>query len=249
MAGYLRKYVGTYRVLANYDLEKNDYPRVESGQIDTSFDDIYIDCSYGNQIYHFGQSTLVAYIPSKGRGRNITKTLYIRHLGSTDKFIDEENEKIFDYNSMYRELANKGIVFDVEEADNEVTFKFKARSIEEIADLLKAKTAGAKISPFSVRNLPKTKYDIPLEDLAEYKEITVQIPRDKLLGISHITNRFINDVVAKTLKKTLKRMDITDVKADMRFVGLKGKEYIHSLGNETWNKYINYLKENLNNGE
>ena len=35
------------------------------------------------------------------------------------------------------------------------------------------------------------------------------------------------------------------IKADMALKGLKGKEYIHSIGK--WNDYIKYLEENLEN--
>ena len=88
------KYKGTYRLKAAIDQNTNDYPRDDSGGIDSSFDDIYIKCYGCAQIYHYGFSTLVAYIPSIGRGHNILKAIahdigyrnmklmqnYIRHL-------------------------------------------------------------------------------------------------------------------------------------------------------------------------
>ena len=86
MAKYLMKYKGTYRLKAAIDQSTNDYPRDDSGGIDPSFDDIYIKCYGGAQIYHYGFSTLVAYIPSIGRGMilgylnmKLMKN-YIRHL-------------------------------------------------------------------------------------------------------------------------------------------------------------------------
>ena len=75
MAKYLMKYKGTYRLKAAIDQSTNDYPRDDSGGIDPSFDDIYIKCYGGAQIYHYGFSTLVAYIPSIGRGHNILKAI------------------------------------------------------------------------------------------------------------------------------------------------------------------------------
>ena len=45
MSGYLRKYVGKYRVKAEYDMSTNDWPRLSDGTLDSSFDDYYIDCS------------------------------------------------------------------------------------------------------------------------------------------------------------------------------------------------------------
>lgn len=62
------KYKGKYRILCNIDQKTNDYPRSENGNLDT--DDLYIKCSGGSQIYHYGHSTLVAYIPSLGRAHN-----------------------------------------------------------------------------------------------------------------------------------------------------------------------------------
>ena len=79
MAGYLMKYKGKYRVKAHIDHSTNDFPRDIYGNIDT--DDLYIQCAYGNQIYHYGHSTLVAYIPSVGRGHNILKALATKLCG------------------------------------------------------------------------------------------------------------------------------------------------------------------------
>ena len=42
---------------------------------------------------------------------------------------------------------------------------------------------------------------------------------------------------------TTKKNTIENIKADMKIKGLKGKEYIHSIGQ--WNNYIKYLKEEL----
>ena len=36
---------------------------------------------------------------------------------------------------------------------------------------------------------------------------------------------------------------LENIKADMKLKGLKGKEYIHSIGK--WNEYIDYLKKNM----
>ena len=61
-------------------MDTNDFPRTDAGLIDPSFDDLYIKCSFGNQIYYYGKGkhrgeyTLVAYIPSlihyKGNSRD-----------------------------------------------------------------------------------------------------------------------------------------------------------------------------------
>lgn len=74
MARYMHKYVGTYRVKAEVTSD-NDFPRVEGGSIDPSFDDEYIDCKNGCRIYHWGKDILQAYIPTIQRGRNVIKDL------------------------------------------------------------------------------------------------------------------------------------------------------------------------------
>ena len=96
-------------------------------------------------VYHYGRSILQAYIPSLIRGHNVLKKL-------TD-------------------LYGQDIVSDIEESDSEVLFRFNARDIKKIIPLLKSRTNGSGISPFSSKNLPKTKYIIPDEDFAMYKNI------------------------------------------------------------------------------
>ena len=132
MSHYLAtKYKGKYRVLAHYDLETLDYPRDGQGDIDDTFSDVYIACSKGNQIYHYGGSILVGYIPSIKRGRRIVNEL---------------------------ETEYPNVISDIVETDMEIEFKFHSKHIDVIAQKLKVKTAGCNISPFSVKNLPKIDY-------------------------------------------------------------------------------------------
>lgn len=79
-------------------------------------------------------------------------------------------------------------------------------------------------------------FKIPDEELQSYKDMLANIPENKRLSIGIITNNFI-----KTL--ATKKNPIESIKADMKLKGLKGKEYIFSIGQ--WNNYIKYLKENL----
>ena len=73
MSYLINHFKGTYRLKAPIYLRTNEFPRDEKGNY---YDhDIYIDCKYGNQIYHYGGKELVAYIPSIGRGSNIIKRL------------------------------------------------------------------------------------------------------------------------------------------------------------------------------
>lgn len=165
---------------------------------------------YGNKVFHYGRDVLQVYIPSLGRGHNILKSI---------------NE------------IDQSIIFDIEETDSEVLFKFKYVDSDKIIPLLKPKTSGASISPFSSKNLPLNKdFNIPDGELSLYKEIVVKIPQERILTLTHRTNSFIKSLATK-------RNPIENIKADMKLKGLKGKEYIFSIGQ--WSNYIKYLKENL----
>ena len=227
MAAYLMKYKGIYRLMAHIDQNTNDFPRDERGNIDS--DDVYIKCAYGNQIYHYGRSTLMAYIPSTGRGHNILLALAKELCGVKERIPYEE---------LYLLLEQYGRIWDIVENDKEIEFKFSAKDIELIAKYLKPQTGGANISPFSSRNLPKRKYDIGSTDLREYKEIINKIPKGNILIIKNLTSQFLSDILKKD--KAYRRVDVN---ADMKKKMLKGKEYIHYIGK--WNEYIKFLKENI----
>ena len=208
--GYLTtRYKGIYRIKVPYDKTTNQFPH----KLDGTFEDIdcYIDCQHGNKIFHFGRSILQAYIPSLQRGRNIIK--YIN------------------------ETFGEDIIFNIEETDSEVLFRFNVKDDDKIIPLLKPKTSGADISPFSTRNLPRNKdYKIPDEDSLRYKDISSKIPKERILELTHITNSYLKSLVNK--KNTWE-----DIKADMALRGLKAKEYIHSIGK--WDEYIVYLSERI----
>lgn len=69
-----------------------------------------------------------------------------------------------------------------------------------------------------------------------YKNIIKNIPQKEVLGISHMTNDFVKSI-------STKNNTYENIKNDMIAKGLKGKEYIHSIGK--WNEYINFLQDNL----
>lgn len=162
-------------------------------------------------MFYYGSGILQAYIPSIIRGHNIIK------------YINEN--------------FGRDIIFDIEENDSEILFKFKSKYDNDIVPLLKPKTSGANISPFSTKNLPRNKdYKIPDEDLDRYKNIVAKIPRERILDLSHRTNSFIKSLATK-------KNSIEKIKADMAIKGLKGKEYIYSIG--MWDKYIKFLEENI----
>lgn len=193
-------------------METNDFPRDSSGCIADGYNDLYISCQFGNKIYHYGHKVLVAYIPSIQRGHNIIKKM------------GELNIPIIDYF----------------ENDSEVEFRFKSKYIDEVATLLKARTSGAGISPFSSKNLPKDKnIHIPTEYIDEYKAITSRVEKNDLLLI----HRFTDEFLATTLNKKYKRIDKNfNYKSDMKrlCLGRQVKEYIYTK--EMWPDYLEYLR-------
>ena len=227
MSIYLMRYKGKYRLKAHIDQSTNDFPRDTEGNIDT--DDVYIKCAFGCQIYHCGYSTLAAYIPSINRGHKILRALGEELLGITEKIPYEE---------LYKALEKDGRIRSIKETDEEIEFHFGSKNIELVAKYLKPSTTGANISPFSTRNLPKSDYPIPEENLREYQEIINKIPKGNTLIVHQITERFLIDIVQKS-----KEYKSKNIKADMKLKKLKSKEYIHFIGK--WDDYIKYLKENI----
>ena len=189
-------------------MDLNTFPREYTGLY--SENDLYIDCYKNIRIYHYGNRILMAYIPSIGRGHNIIKAI--------------------------QEELGDDVIYNIEETDSEVMFRFNSKHMDELEKYLKPKTSGASISPFSSRNLPKSDYKIPDEEFVIYKEIVAKIPRERMIDITHTTNNYLKSLATK-------RNTWEDIKADMAKKCLKPKEYIHSIGK--WNDYINYLRKEL----
>lgn len=212
MANYLMRYKGTYRILPELDLETNSFP-VDCDDVRDE-DMVYIPCHQDSKIMYWGNGILIAYIPSTIRGKNIKKAM--------------KKDKI-DF-------------FDYDESAEEATFKFKAKDIDAVAELMKAKTYGANISPFSSRNLPKTKIEIPVEEMAKYKDISSKVKKGDTLFIKDVNSRFLTEILAKKCRKQDKNFD---VKSDMRQrkLGRQTKEYIYVKG--MFDDYLKYLDEEI----
>lgn len=216
----IKKFKGKYRLLAETCLDTNDFPRNASGGIceDTG---TYIKCKYGSKIYFYGlndnrRAVLAAYIPSRGRGRNIKK-----------------------------ELDKLGIdTFDYDESDEEAVFKFLATDIDTVAKLMKASTSGANISPFSTKNLPKVTIDIPENEILKYKILVSKLDKSDIRYIAKMNNAFLDDVLAMKLRPPKKRKPF-DYKSDMRSMKLARdiKGYIWSKG--LWQDYLEYLEKEI----
>lgn len=214
MAGYLTShYKSQYRILPVIDQSTNDFCRDYTGKIDE--DNVYIACYYDVKIWHYGGSKLVAYVPSVQRGRSFIKNL--KKLGVN--------------------------VFDCDESDDEVTFKFKASDMDIVAQILKPKTSGAKTSPFSTKNLPKAQVDIPENVLSRYKSLISKL--DNPFQIRPLNNAFLDDVLAKKLRPPKKRKPF-DYRSDMRQMKLSRdvKGYIYRKG--LFEDYLEYLEKEIN---
>ena len=211
-------YKGKYRVKAHYDLDTNDFIRDAEGELDDSFGDFYLSGRSGIEIHHGVGSELACYIPKLQLGNNVLKSYYEVMIGKRGK---KSIDKIVE------ELKENGYVNDVDILSIEVFFTFDAKYLDDLAPIIKLKTSGATISPFSVKNLPRKPYTIPKKDMDMYKEAKGELTG---LQISRIQDAYIREKCDKDFK--------TKMKKEM----LKANQYIHKLG--LWEDYCGYIKEN-----
>lgn len=133
--------------------------------------------------------------------------------------------------------------FNYIQTDIEIEFQFYA--IDIVAKLLKAKTFGASIDPFSSKNFPKSKEIVlPSDELIRYKEIVSCVPQSKTLILHKITISFLESIVQSKLRKT----DVNyNYKDDMKkcLMSIQRKEYIYYKG--FWNEYLVYLQNEMIN--
>ena len=73
-------------------------------------------------------------------------------------------------------------------------FKFNAKYDDKIIPLLKPRTNGSNISPFSTKNLPKTRHEVQSEKLSIYKNIINRIDRKDSIIITKINNKFLKQI-------------------------------------------------------
>lgn len=220
MSHYLMKYKGRYRVLPVLDEVYHDLPRDTQGNISHEEVELYISCQNGNKITEYGKNSsnrmvLRAYIPSIGRGRNVRKALDAQNIPYTNYM----------------------------ESDEEVEFRFEAKYIDAIAELLKAKTMGADISPFSTKNLPRADVEIPTEEIERYKSVTAEVQKEDLLIIHRFTTSFLTDILEKKYKK-LEGKDF-DLSTDMKkkMMARMAKEYIYSMN--MFDEYLKYMQKKI----
>lgn len=202
----------------------NDYPRIfkdGSMTIDSSFDDLYIPCKGKNYIMHHQGNILMAVVLTVPKGHNIIKQLY------EDKYGENTSTGIT-YDDLYKQLIKENIITKVEETDKEMLIYFSDNYMKKFAEFLKPQINGASISVFSTKNLPKQKYVIPDKDLQQYKDIVCNLKNK--LDLRKYNSEFLDSLGI-------------DYKKEMKLAGLKGKEYIHSIGR--WEEYTKYLSESI----
>ena len=212
MYRYLLKYVGTYRVRAIYDIEKEDFPRTKTGGIDPTFEDLYIDCSKG-------------IIKHTYKGNDILVLCFY--------------EKVKTANNIFKEIKEKYNKIDIEKevCGNDAFIYFHADDIKKIATIVKPKTSGAKIDPFSTKNLPKVNYKIPSKDITELYSITENLSKTETLQFYRKVN---SDFISSINKLNGKKINL---KEEFKKSRLNSREFIHSIG--LWDKYIEYVKQQL----
>lgn len=183
MYRYLLKYVGTYRVKAELDINKQDFPREETGELDKSFEDLYIPCAKGiiKHTYLGNDVLALCFYDKAQQGRNIFSAL-------TEK---------------YPKLQ---LVLDDDGTD--CLIYFNAQDIKKIATICNPRTSGKDIQPFSVKNLPKVDYKIPSADLTQLYEITRDLSKtDTLQFFKKVNTDFIKTLDKQTqLKKKQSRL-------------------------------------------
>lgn len=244
MAYYLSKYKGIYRLRTEYDQETNDFYRDKNGSlIDT---EVYIDCRRG-RIYHYGGSTLIAYVEPcddsyrTGEYRDVycgslmTRTENHKEYINKECTIEKPIKKVeilktygTAFSSIIKKHKDKIENGSIITTDIGGCFKFNAKHIDIFTKEMKAYTNGSKTSPFSTKNLPKAKYNIPEKDLERMKVVTKPLVDDNKIYL--ITKAYKDFAIDNGL----------DLKSLSKEHLLKPKELYHKLG--YFDELIEYIK-------
>lgn len=211
---YLEKYVGKYCVRAELDPITNDIPKDTNGKIFDSFEDLYIPCSKGI-IKHTYENNLLA--------------LYILEKPATGSSV---KKKFDEYGLWYRD----------ESFGEDTLLFFNESDLNKVAKIVKPKTKGKNISPFSKRALNNSidEFRIPEEDIARYKEITDKLDLEHMAKIQFI-KKILKDFDAIIQEKKGSRYDISKQRKES---SLKPKEFIYSIG--LWDEYLDFVQGEMN---
>ena len=235
MANYMMRYKGKYRVLCELDMETNDFPRNSDGKID---DDVglYIPCKYNGKIYDHGYY--------RGTVNDVLRIMpsskWIDYIGT-----EELAQKIARGRNIKKQMDKDKVPYHhYDETDEEVSFLFPSTGIDIVAKLVGAKVSGANISPFSSKNLPRTKVEIPTDKMQVYKDITSRLNRNDMLVIKAINKSFMDEILAKKLRPKGQRKPY-DYREEQKKLGLARdvKGYIYKKG--MIDEYLSYLNEKV----
>ncbi|MBO7697383.1 MAG: hypothetical protein J6T10_32540 [Methanobrevibacter sp.] len=136
MSGFVTKYVGVYRVLAEYDRLTNDWIRDEFGNLEESFEDFYIPFKNKKGRVECYDSDIVIF--------NIWDLPFAKEIVETLK------KK---YHT--RDLVKKGVFEKLIKTDGEYLIYVKEDKMNVLLDFIKLETVGKNINPFDKKNLPK----------------------------------------------------------------------------------------------
>lgn len=178
MYRYLEKYTGTYRVLGYLDLATHDFPRDENGNIDDSYEDLYIPCSRGGCVikHTYDEDKLVA--------------VFLNKISTSRNVFKEIKEKYKNINVEFEEVGEDGLIY------------FYDEDIKKIATIIKPKKSGASIKWNSPKNLPKVDYKIPDEDLKKYNDIVKNLDRTQKMQFGKkVISTVLNDNKIKEKQK------------------------------------------------
>lgn len=153
MFRYLEKYTGKYRVLPYYDTSLSDFPRDNTGAIDSSFDDLYIPCKKGVIKHTYDDFDKLALCIYDKRSK-VAKSIF---------------------DDICKKYPNIDISLVMDGNDNYIYFYDK--DLNKVATIVRPKTSGAKIKWDDKRNLPKIEYNIPEEDTSKLSKITSKLSK------------------------------------------------------------------------
>lgn len=171
MYRYLEKYTGKYRVLAYYDVDTKDFPRDSNGEIDSSFDDLYIPCKKGIITHTYDDFD------------NLTLCIYDKRPSVAKSIFEEIIKKYPDIDAQLVLSGNDSFIY------------FYDKDINKIASIVKPKTSGAKIKWNDSRNLPKIEYSIPEEDNKKLVNAIKKLSRtQKMQLIKSCNSEFLDKI-------------------------------------------------------
>lgn len=167
MSNFLEKYVGKYRVMAEYDRQTNDWIRDEYGNYSKEFNDFYIPLQrkYGKILY-YDKDILIIDIESVRKGLDILRKM--------------ENDI-----PNFKKMIQKKV-----ETDEEILIYIKDKDLEIFVPYINPSYYGAKIEPFDTKNLPKM-VKIPKSQLKKVNLLQQEVGQKGGYKWADLTRQFI----------------------------------------------------------